>query len=148
MMGQVLAALIGTMAFALLFGVPKKYYIFCGLVGAAGWFLYQVLLQNVGMTPTETTFFSTVLVIFLSRFLAVREKCPATVFLIAGIFPLVPGAGIYWTAYYLVTDQLREALSSGFAAIKAAIAIVLGIVLVFELPYRCFDLSRLHRKER
>lgn len=28
-------------------------------------------------------------------------------FLIAGIFPLVPGAGVYWTAYYIVTDQLR-----------------------------------------
>ena len=57
-----------------------------------------------------------------------------TVFLICGIFPLVPGAGIYWTSYYLVTAQMRLAMSSGFAAMKAAIAIVLGIVFVFEIP--------------
>ncbi len=148
MIGQMIAAAIGTMAFALLFGVPRKYYIFCGLVGGAGWFLYQFLSEKASMTATEATFFATVLVIVLSRFLAVKEKCPATVFLIAGIFPLVPGAGIYWTSYYLVTNQLSEALASGFAAIKAAIAIVLGIVVVFELPYGFFDLKRWKRRKQ
>ena len=29
-----------------------------------------------------------------------------TVFLIPGIIPLVPGGGIYWTAYYIVTDPV------------------------------------------
>lgn len=55
-------------------------------------------------------------------------------FLIAGIFPLVPGAGVYWTAYYIVTDQLRLAAETGYTAVKVAVAIVLGIVFIFELP--------------
>ena len=66
------------------------------------------------------------------------ERCPVTVFVIAGIIPLVPGAGIYWTAYYLVTGQLAQARESGFSAIKIAFAIVLGIVFVFELPQKLF----------
>lgn len=33
MIAQVLAAAVGTVAFALLFGVPRKYYFYCGLVG-------------------------------------------------------------------------------------------------------------------
>ena len=41
-----------------------------------------------------------------------------TIFLIAGIFPLVPGAGVYWTAYYIVTDQLRLAAETGYTAVK------------------------------
>lgn len=61
-----------------------------------------------------------------------------TVFLIAGIFPLVPGTRIYWTAYYAVTDQLALAQQNGFAALKDALAIVLGIVVIFELPNRMF----------
>lgn len=73
-------------------------------------------------------------VILFSRIAAVRMGCPATVFLISGIFPLVPGAGIYWTAYYFVEGQLRSALYSGFDAVKAAFAIVLGIVFVFQIP--------------
>ena len=142
MIGQIAAAAVGTVAFALLFGVPRKYYAYCGFIGGAGWCLYSILTQYAGFTATEATFFATVLVILLSRFFAVWERCPVTVFLISGIFPLVPGAGIYWTSYYLVTNQLHEALISGFAAVKAAVAIVLGIVVVFELPHRFFRLKK------
>ena len=66
-------------------------------------------------------------------------------FLIAGIFPLVPGAGIYWTVYYLVTGEAALACSSGAAALKAAFAIVLAIAAAFELPrsaFRCFASRR------
>ena len=93
-------------------------------------------------TATEATLFATFLVVLLSRFLAVWEKCPVTVFLTSGIFPLVPGAGIYWTAYYLVTDRPGEAADNGFAAVKAAFAIVLGIVLVFEVPDKVFKVRK------
>ena len=134
MIVHTLLAFAGTIAFALLFGVPRKYFINCGCIGGAGWLLYEALMAFAGATATEATFFATVLVILLSRLRAVRARCPVTVFLISGIFPLVPGAGIYWTSYYLVTAQMRLAMSSGFAAMKAAIAIVLGIVFVFEIP--------------
>ena len=134
MIVRTVLAFVGTIAFALLFGVPRKYFISCGFIGGAGWLLYEALMAYAGATATEATFFATVLVILLSRMRAVRERCPVTVFLISGIFPLVPGAGIYWTSYYLVTGQMRLAASSGFAAVKAAIAIVLGIVFVFESP--------------
>ena len=140
MIVRTVLAFVGTIAFALLFGVPRKYFVSCGIIGGAGWLLYEALMAYVGATATEATFFATVLVILLSRLRAVRERCPVTVFLISGIFPLVPGAGIYWTSYYLVTGQMGQAVSSGFVAVKAAIAIVLGIVFVFEIPNKCFRL--------
>ena len=40
MMPQVCAAMIGTVAFSLLFGVPRKYYPWCGVIGGAGWAVY------------------------------------------------------------------------------------------------------------
>ena len=148
MMVHTLLAFAGTIAFALLCGVPRKYFIGCGLIGSAGWLLYEALMTLAGATATEATFLATVLVIILSRLSAVRARCPVTVFLISGIFPLVPGAGIYWTSYYLVTGQMAQAVSSGFVAVKAAVAIVLGIVFVFEIPNRYFHWreKRLARK--
>ena len=140
MIVRTVLAFAGTIAFALLFGVPRKYFINCGCIGGAGWLLYEALTSCAGATATEATFFATVLVILLSRLRAVRARCPVTVFLISGIFPLVPGAGIYWTSYYLVTGQMSQAVSSGFVAVKAAIAIVLGIVFVFEIPNKFFRL--------
>ena len=66
------------------------------------------------------------------------EQCPATLFLIPGIFPLVPGAGVYWTSYYIVTDDLTLASDTGFTSLKVAAAIVLGIIFVFEIPQDFF----------
>ena len=45
-----------------------------------------------------------------------------------------------------MTDQLALAQQIGFAALKDALAIVLGIVVIFELPNRLFRL--LARKNR
>ena len=111
-MRTAVAAAVGTAAFALLFGVPRRYYAACALTGAAGWLAYSLLLI-AGLSPEEATLVAALLVATLSLFFAVRQRCPATVFLIAGIFPLVPGAGIYWTAYYLVTDQMMRSLETG-----------------------------------
>lgn len=139
MIWQVTAATAGTIAFSVLFGVPRYYYPFCGLIGGAGWLLYSVLLR--WCSPPEATLFATILVILLSRQFAVLGRCPVTIFLISGIFPLVPGAGVYWTSYYIVTNQLELAAEKGFMALKVAVAIVLGIVFVFELPQNIFRVA-------
>ena len=106
MIVELISAAVGTMAFSLLFGVPKKFYLHCGGIGAAGWFVYKVMLEKVGLSIAVSVFMATLVIVLLSRYAAVFEKCPATVFLITGIFPVVPGAQIYWATYYLVTDQL------------------------------------------
>ena len=40
--------------------------------------------------------------------------------------------------YYTVTEQMDLALANGVLALQSAVAIVLGIVVVFELPQRFF----------
>jgi uncharacterized membrane protein YjjB (DUF3815 family) len=141
MIAELIASFMGTVAFSVLFGVPKKYYLDCGLIGLAGWLVYR-LTQMAGVGNTFAVFFAVVIIILCSRITAVRRMRPATVFMITGIFPLVPGAQIYWAAYYLVTNQFDQAMSSGFTAIKVIIAIVLGIIFVFEIPGRFFLLFK------
>ena len=141
MIGKTIGAILGTVAFALLFGVPKKYFPYCGVIGGLGWLSYW-LLQQAGLSAVEATVVAVILVALSSRFCAVFCECPVTVFLISGIYPLVPGAGIYRTAYYLVRDQKRLALESGYRAVCIVVAIVLGIVIVHELPNRFFAIIR------
>ena len=142
MIFELISAAVGTVAFSLLFGVPRKFYFYCGGIGAAGWFMYKLMLEKVGLSIAVSVFLATVVIVMLSRYAAVFEKCPATVFLITGIFPVVPGAQIYWATYYLVTDQLYAAFDSGFLALKIMVSIVLGIVVVFEIPYRFFRIKK------
>ena len=145
---ETVAAALGSVAFSLLFGAPKQYYVECGLTGGVGWLLYRLLMRFAPFSVTLSTFLAAAAVALYSRIAAVRRRCPTTVFLIAGIFPLVPGAGIYWTVYYLVTGEEALAWSSGAAALKAAFAIVLAIAAAFELPrgaFRCFASRRERR---
>ena len=139
---ETLAAVGGTIAFSLLFGVPGRYYLECGLAGGMGWLLYRLIALFSPLGATAATFLAAAAVTLYSRIAAVRRQCPNTVFLIAGIFPLVPGAGIYWTVYYLVTNEMALARDSGTSALKAAFAIVLGIAAVFELPRSLFRRQR------
>lgn len=135
MIAEVFAAAIGSFAFSVLFGVPRKYYPYCGVIGGCSWVVY-LLFENFGTVIACMA--ATIAVVLLSRITAIKEKCPVTVFLISGIFPLVPGSYVYWTAYYLVMNQVGQAAEQGYMAVKIAFAIVLGIVFVFEIPQKFF----------
>ena len=130
---QLPAAFIATWTFAALFGVPRKYYIDCGICGMIGWLLYLILLRHTNMSPAISAFFATALVALTSLVQSIVRKCPVTVFLISGIFPLVPGAGIFWTSYYMVSNDLYTAMQTGLVAIKVTIAIAAGILVVMEI---------------
>ena len=130
---QLIAAFLGTMAFAVLFGVPRNYYFDAGLCGMMGWLLYLILTRYSAFSAVEVMFCATALVTLIALLQSIGRKCPITVFLISGIFPLVPGAGIFWTSYNIVSNQLPEALNTGFAALKATVAIAFGILAVMEI---------------
>lgn len=93
MLIQLAAAFVGTAAFAVLFGVPRRNYLDCGFCGMVGWLLYLVLARHTGL----------------------------------------PGAGIFWTTYHIVSNQVGMALQTGFVALKATVAIAFGILAVIEL---------------
>ena len=70
----------------------------------------------------------------LARAFAIRHKAPLTVFLLSGIFPLVPGAGIYNSAYYFLQDDRALFANAGVETLKIALMLALGIALVCSVP--------------
>ena len=128
---------IGTIAYAVMFQVPRRFYIGCGITGSVGWMIYK--LASVYCSVAVASFIGTVCTVLVARMLTLPLKCPITIFLISGIITLVPGAGIYFTAYYLVTNQLAMAAVKGLGAVKVAFAIVLGIVCIVSIPREVFQ---------
>ena len=126
---QLAAAFLGTAAFSVLFGVPRKYYVPAGIVGMVGWAAYLLVVRFTPLSLVGGTLVASTIVAFLSRFFAVKLKCPGTVFLICGEFPLIPGAGVFWSSYYVVSNHLGDCLTAGLTAVKVTIAIVLGIII-------------------
>lgn len=133
---QLPAAFIGTIGFSALFGAPRKYYFECGMVGMLGWAVYLWGATAAGHNMVTASFFGALTVAALSGILAITRKCPTTVFLICGIIPLVPGGGIFWTVYYVVSNHLKLAATTGFTALKITIAIAGGIIIAGAIASR------------
>lgn len=134
-------AFVATIAFAIIFHTPQKQYLFTGITGGVGWLVYLVSV-GCGCGVVSASFFATVTLTWLSRIFSFKRKSPVTVFLICGIFPLVPGAGIYYTGYYFFMGDNSLAAGKGLETIKIAIAIALGIGIVLSLPPVLFSFHR------
>ena len=113
---QFFLAAAGTLSFAILFACPRRCLPYCALVGAVGWLWYE-LLTLLGADAATASLLAVIPLTILTRVFAITQKTPVTVFLLTGIFPLVPGAGIYYTAYYFIQneEEVRPSQSSRFA---------------------------------
>ena len=123
----------GTLSFAILFACPRRTLPYCGLVGAVGWLVYEIA-ELFGMEAFAASLLAVIPLTLLARILAITLRTPVTVFLLTGIFPLVPGAGIYYSAYYFIQGNNALALANGISTFKIAVALAVGIALVLGIP--------------
>ena len=135
---QFVVSLMATLSFAVLFSAPKKELFFCGLTGAVGWIVYLIFLDHNASIPIANLI-ATFALTLISRVIASVRKNPVTLYLITGIFPIVPGAGIYYTSYYFIMNDMEQFSNYGMQTIKVAGAIVLGTVFGFALPKAWFN---------
>ena len=124
MTANLFCAFIGTVGYSVLYNVPKRYYLSCGFTGTMGWLAFLLVKNGTPLSSAVASFFAALVVVLMSRLLTVRMKCPITIFLVSGIFPLVPGARVYYTVYYLVTSEMGKAAQEGLEALKIAFGIV------------------------
>lgn len=101
---QVIGTFAAVMSVAITLGVPKKFLWYAGLVGAVGWLVY-LLLGAAGTSTVASMFVAALAVAMISHIFARIKKTPVTLFLIAGILPLVPGVGMYRIVYNLITSN-------------------------------------------
>ncbi len=135
---EFIVAMVATIGFAIVFSAPKKELFFCGVSGAIGWIFYSIF-NTMLLAPTLGNVVGSAVLTVFSRALAAKRKNPVTIYLITGIFPLVPGAGIYYTSYYLIMNDMSNFSNYGLMTIKTAGAIVMGIILGMAFPQSWFN---------
>ncbi|KRL77800.1 hypothetical protein FC36_GL001241 [Ligilactobacillus equi DSM 15833 = JCM 10991] len=139
---KVIMAGVGTIAFSLLYHVPKRYFGDLGILGALSWFLYLFINQ---MTEIEAmaVLFPALFVAFFSRVLAAKRKSPMTIFLSTSIFPLIPGLGFYRAIYFLITGMDNLALTYMRSCFITAFTIAIAISIVQQIPLDYFTKQRM-----
>lgn len=126
---QGLSCVIGCIGFTVLFNIHGKGTILCVLGGLLTWLAYA-LSAKYFTGEIMAYFYGAVFASLYAEIMARIRKCPAVPFLVVCIFPLIPGAGVYYTMNYAVHGDMTAFSSKGMQTAAIAGLMAVGILLV------------------
>ena len=101
----------------------------CALGGMLTWMIY-VAGQALGYKDLIAMFWATLFAGFYAEVMARIRRCPAIGYLVIAIFPLIPGAGAYYTMNYAVRGEMALFASKGMSTIIFAGLMAAGVLLI------------------
>lgn len=125
---QIVMGILGSVGFAVLFGIYDCKLAVIALGGGMGWLVY-LLCAAAGYSMFIGLFVASLFVASASEILARILKTPVILLLVPMLIPEIPGGDLYYTMYYLVQGRYTEfGISSNQVLVEAG-AIALGIIL-------------------
>ncbi len=121
---QFLFSLVSCYGFSLIFNIHGPGGILCALGGALSWSVYLIALE-LGCGDILAYFWSGLFSSIYSETMARIRKYPAISYLVVSIFPMIPGAGVYYTMNLAMQGDME-----GFAAKGMHTAAIAGILAV------------------
>lgn len=125
-------AFFATACFAFFFNITKYDILWAALLGGGGWIFFLYVWHS-----SSSSAFAYIAGAFtvgaLAEFLAIILKKPATIFIVPGVIPFVPGSGMYETMLNAVLGNGDLALHVGFSTLTAAGAIAVGLALASSI---------------
>ena len=126
---QALAVFVGCYGFSILFNIHGKGMVLCVIGGTATWMIY-LLCEELGLDVYTVNLYATIFAALYSEVMARVRRCPVTPYLVIAIFPLLPGAGVYYTMSLGLQGEMIEALRKGLETAGIAGSLAVGILLV------------------
>lgn len=121
-------AFLACMGFCVVFNVRTGVVICCA-GGALGWLVY-LLVMLAFENDLLSNFLAAMAISLYSEVMARIRKCPVTGYLLVSSFPLVPGAGIYYTMQYALRGETALFLQSCQHILGIAGCLALGVLVV------------------
>jgi uncharacterized membrane protein YjjP (DUF1212 family) len=126
---QALPCFIGGIGFSLIFNIHGPGMLLCALGGTISWGVYR-LTMYLGGTDLNAFFWSCMTASVYSEIMARVRKYPAIGYLLVSIFPMIPGAGVYYTMNYALRGQMDLFAQQGMHTIAVAGVMAVSILLV------------------
>ena len=126
---QTSMGIIGSLGFALLFGIRGTKPLGCIALGSGiGWIVYLVSVAG-GHGKAFGMLASSLVIAACSEILARVIKTPVILLLVPMLIPEIPGGDLYYTMYSLVEGDTDKFASLLQLVLAEAGAIALGIIL-------------------
>lgn len=142
---QLLACMIGCVGFSILFNIHGPGGLLCTLGGVLAWATYMIVISLGGNELTGylwAAIFSAVYAEVMARI----RKYPAISYLVVSIFPLIPGASVYYTMTHAVKGDMASFADSLIRTVGIAGAIAVGILLI-STTFRMWTIYMRNRKK-
>ena len=115
--------------FVIVFNIHGSGKLLCALGGAITWGAYCVA-EVLGCDSLLCCFIATCAAAAFSEAMARVRKYPAISYLVISLLPLIPGAGIYYTALYAIRSDMTLAAQYGMNTLSTAGVMAAGILVV------------------
>lgn len=119
---------IGCVGFSILFNIHKLGILLCALGGTIAWISYCITLELM-QDGISAYFVSAFVASLYSEILARIRKFPALSYLVISIFPMIPGAGVYYTMIWAVRGNMERFFNQGMYTAAIAGVMAVGILL-------------------
>ena len=119
---------IGCVGFSILFNIHKLGILLCALGGTVAWISYCITLELM-QDGISAYFVSAFVASLYSEILARIRKFPALSYLVISIFPMIPGAGVYYTMIWAVRGNMERFFNQGMYTAAIAGVMAVGILL-------------------
>ncbi len=126
---QNMGSFIGAVGFAIYFNIHGPGGLLCALGSVLAWSTYLITIHFTD-NVIWANFSGAMVASLYAETMARIRKYPAISYLVVSIFPLIPGAGVYYTMTYAVQGQMDLFANNGMLTAAIAGAIALGILLV------------------
>ena len=115
--------------FVIVFNIHGYGKLLCALGGAVTWAAYCVA-EALNCDSLLCYFIATCTAAVFSEAMARVRKYPAISYLVISLLPLIPGAGIYYTALYAIRGNMPLAVDYGINTLATAGVMAAGILVV------------------
>jgi uncharacterized membrane protein YjjB (DUF3815 family) len=126
---QLISCTVACVGFAIWFQVKGKQVFYAGVGAFLTWLAYALLFDLWG-SNFIATLAGAVFVAGYAQIMARVNKAPATIFLTASVFPLVPGPNLYYMMYAIVMEEPTAAKSEAMTLLITCLGIVFGFLIV------------------
>jgi uncharacterized membrane protein YjjP (DUF1212 family) len=130
---QLPAAMILTLAFAMLLQCERGVLLPTTLNGGVAWTTYGVLHQQAAISPIAATAVAAGLVGLFGQLMSRYRYASVLPYVTAAIGPLLPGSATYFGLLGLTQQHLSTGLSSLMTAAALALAVAIGVNLGNEI---------------
>ena len=124
-----LGTFVACYGFAVLFNIHGFGVVICALGGVLTWVVYNRTMAWGG-SELAGYFFGAVVAAIYAEIMARIRKYPAISYLVVAIFPLIPGAGVYYSMLHAVRGEMEQFASRGMFTAAIAGIMAVGILLV------------------